>query len=86
MIILLLLTSDTIIIATTSNILQIENLYKQKKIYKKLTKSTIPAPMKLQVITLTIHVFQKQIFLFPFSVPLQVNKLHIIGSQGYGTG
>ena len=32
-----------------------------------------------------IHGFQKQIFLFHFPVPLQVNELHIIISQRYET-
>ena len=51
-----------------------------KKFYKKLAKATIPAPMKVLVIAHTIHVFPKHIFLFYFSVPLQVNESHIIGT------
>ena len=45
----------------------------------RLTFRQDQTPTKLQVIIHTIHVFQKQIYPFHFSAPLQVNEPHIIG-------
>ena len=68
----------------TSNILQIENLYRQK-ILQKVHKIYYSSSNESFSDHAT-HAFQKQIFLFHFPVPLQVNEPHIIGSQLYGTG